>query len=79
MIPPMIVAQRTGRMPRFRSRPVPIWTNDSKTTKNENSQKVGAAPQWCDALSEPGSAAQVYSSSPARHMASQAAKITTPA
>ena len=77
-IPPMIVAHLTFRMPRFRRYPVPIWTNDSKMTKKENSQNVGAGPQWCAAASEPDSAAQVYSSSPARHMASQAAMITTP-
>ena len=77
-MPPMIVAHRTLRMPRFRRYPVPIWTNDSKITKKENSQKVGAGPQLCADASEPDSAAQVYSSSPARHMASQAAQMTTP-
>jgi len=44
-IPPMIVAHLTLRMPRFRRYPVPIWTNDSKITKKENSQNVGAGPQ----------------------------------
>jgi hypothetical protein len=44
-IPPAIVAHRTVRMPRFRRYPVPIWTNDSKITKKENSQNVGAGPQ----------------------------------
>jgi hypothetical protein len=43
--PPAMTAQRTGRMPLFRRKPVPIWTNDSKITKNENSQKTGASPQ----------------------------------
>jgi hypothetical protein len=32
MTPPMITAHRTGRMPRLRSMPVPIWTKDSKMT-----------------------------------------------
>ncbi len=52
-IPPMIVAHRTDRIPRLRRYPVPIWTNDSKMTKKENSQNVGAAPQWCEAAREP--------------------------
>ncbi len=77
MTPPAITAQRTGRYPLLRRKPVPIWTNDSKITKNENSQKTGAVPQWCDACSEPLSAPHVYSTSPDRHMTTQAAMITT--
>jgi len=76
--PPVIVAHRTGSSPRLRRKPVPIWTKDSKTTKNEKSQNVGASPQLCAACSDPDSAAQVYSSRPARAMASQAAQMTTP-
>src|SRR5258708_120077 len=39
--------------------PVPIWTNDSNTTKTENSQKTGASPQLWAAASEPLSAPTV--------------------
>jgi hypothetical protein len=35
-MPPMIVAHRTLRIPRLRRYPVPIWTKDSNSTKNEN-------------------------------------------
>ena len=76
-MPPMMVAQRTDRMPRLRSRPVPICTNDSKMTKNEKAQNTGPGPQWCTFASEPFSAPQVYSSRPARHIASQAAMMGT--
>ena len=44
-MPPMIVAHRTLRIPRLRRIPVKIWTNDSKMTKKENAQNVGAGPQ----------------------------------
>ena len=76
-MPPAIVAHRTLSIPWLRSHPVKIWTNDSKMTKNENAQNTGAGPQWWTADSEGFSAPQVYSSSPARHMASQAAMIGT--
>ena len=76
-MPPMMVAHRTLRIPRLRSSPVPICTNDSKMTKNEKAQNTGPGPQWCTLASEPFSAPQVYSSRPARHIASQAAMIGT--
>jgi hypothetical protein len=76
-MPPMITAHRTLRIPRLRRKPVPICTNDSKMTKNENAQNTGPGPQWCTCARDPFSAPQVYSSSPARHMASQAAAIGT--
>ncbi len=76
-MPPMITAHRTGRSPRLRSEPVRICTNDSKITKKENSQNVGAGPQPWTADREPDREPQVYSSSPARHMASHAAMIGT--
>ena len=73
-----MVAQRTDTMPLLRRKPVPICTNDSKITKNEKSQKVGASPQLCAAWSEPLSAPQVYSTRPDRHMTAQAAMMTVP-
>ena len=76
-VPPIITAQRTLRIPRLRRSPVPIWTNDSKTTKNENAQNTGPGPQWWTVAREPLRAPQVYSSRPARHMASHAAMIGT--
>src|SRR5258708_20768390 len=78
MTPPMMVAHLTLSIPRLRRNPVPIWTNDSKITYTENSQNVGALLQLCAAWREPDSEPQVYSSRPARHMASQAARIPTP-
>src|SRR5487761_1178273 len=77
MRPPAMVAHRTGRMPRFRRYPVPIWTNDSKITKNENSQKTGAGLQLWAAASEPDRAPHVYSSRPASIIATQAAMMAT--
>jgi hypothetical protein len=77
MMPPMMVAHRTLRMPRLRRIPVKICTNDSKTTKNENAQNVWARLQWCAAWRDPDTVPQVYSSRPARHMASQAAMMGT--
>jgi hypothetical protein len=76
-MPPMITAHRTFRIPRLRRIPVMIWTNDSKMTKKENAQYTGPGPQPWTAAREPFSAPQVYSSRPARHMASQAAMIGT--
>jgi hypothetical protein len=76
-MPPMIVAHRTVRYPRLRAYPVKIWTNDSKMTKKENAQNVWARLQWWAAWSDPATVPQVYSSSPDRHMASQAAQRIT--
>ena len=45
MMPPMMTAQRTLRIPRLRRNPVKICTNDSKMTKNENAQNTGPGPQ----------------------------------
>src|SRR5215471_10713286 len=76
-MPPMITAHRTFRIPLLRSSPANGWTNDSKTTKKENAQKVWARLQWCAAWSEPATVPQVYSSRPDSIMATQAAVIGT--